>query len=175
MRLLIFAWAVLGVVSFLSAAVLRLLPMALEPLSGPLEPIHVIAYLLSVGFMAYSEGYRGFQKQFSPRVVARARGLAERRHPLWSLLAPVVAMGLLHATRKRLIVSWAITLGVVGLVVLVRKLDQPWRGVVDAGVVIGLSWGIVAILVFWGQSLLGAPPAIAADFPGEAPPQKQTE
>ena len=77
MRFLVSAYAVLGVVLFLLAAVVRLLPMALEPLSGPLDTVHVAAYAGSVVFMAYSEGYRGFQRQFSPRVVARARGLAE--------------------------------------------------------------------------------------------------
>lgn len=166
MRFLVSAYAVLGVVLFLLAAVVRLLPMALEPLSGPLDTVHVAAYAGSVVFMAYSEGYRGFQRQFSPRVVARARGLAEGQVPLvWTLLAPVVAMGLLHATRKRLIISWGITLGVVVLVTLVRALAQPWRGIVDAGVVVGLTWGCVAILVFWARSLLGRPPEIAPDFP----------
>ncbi len=48
---------------------------------------------------------------------------------------------------------------------LVRALAQPWRGIVDAGVVVGLTWGCVAILVFWARSLLGRPPEIAPDFP----------
>lgn len=163
--LLISAYGVLGVVLFLGAAIARLLPMALEPLSGPLEGLHLAAYLGSVVFMAYSEGYKGFQKQFSPRVVARASALASGTKPGWALLAPLVAMGLLHATRKRLIISWSVTLGVVLLVALVRQLEQPWRGAVDAGVVVGLTWGCLAILVFWGRSLRGQPPTISPDFP----------
>ena len=30
--------------------------------------------------------------------------------------------------------------------VIVHRLDQPWRGILDAGVVVGLSWGTIATL-----------------------------
>jgi hypothetical protein len=137
----------------------------LEPFSGSLEAMHLFAYGLSIIFFAYSEGYKGFQKQFSPRVVARARLIARQNRVYWSLLAPLVAMGLLHATKKRLIVSWSISLGVITLILLMRMLAQPWRGIIDAGVVVGLTWGTVAILVFWIRSLAGSPPSIEPEFP----------
>ena len=166
MSFLVSSYAVLGVLLLLSSAIYRLLPMALEPLSGTLEPVHLFAYASSVLFFAYSEGYRGFQKQFSPRVVARALIVARQKRMLSWLLAPPVAMGLLHATKKRLIISWSITLGVIVLILLMRMLAQPWRGIIDAGVVVGLSWGAVAILVFWIRSLAGSPPSIEPEFPG---------
>jgi hypothetical protein len=31
-------------------------------------------------------------------------------------------------------------------VVLVSQLPQPWRGIVDAGVVVGLVWGMTSVV-----------------------------
>ena len=35
-------------------------------------------------------------------------------------------------------------------------IPQPWRGVLDFGVIVGLSWGIIATVIyfakFWGAS-----------------------
>jgi hypothetical protein len=41
----------------------------------------------------------------------------------------------------------------MGFVVIARQLPQPWRGILDAGVVTGLSLGIVSILYFLLNSL----------------------
>ena len=61
--------------------------------------------------------------------------------------------------------SWSMVLGIVTLVVLVRRLPQPWRGIIDGGVVVGLSWGIVAILILFGQGLTGRPVRASAELP----------
>jgi hypothetical protein len=95
--------------------------------------------------MAYTEGYRGFQKQFSPRTAARVRYLRDRPDGLRSLLAPLFAMGFFHATRRTKIVAFALTFGILILVMLVHRLEQPWRGIIDASVVLGLSWGVVSL------------------------------
>jgi hypothetical protein len=58
-------------------------------------------------------------------------------------------MGLFHATRKRKITSLSVSLGVAGIVAAVKRLPYPWRNVVDAGVVVGLSWGSLSILVIY--------------------------
>lgn len=62
-------------------------------------------------------------------------------------------MGLFHATKKRMIVSWSVTLGVAGIVAAVKKLPYPWRNIVDAGVVAGLTWGCISILVHYIKAL----------------------
>lgn len=65
-------------------------------------------------------------------------------------------MGLFHATKKRKIVSWSVTTGVAVIVAAVKRLPYPWRNIVDAGVIVGLSWGSISIMVEWVKaSLLG--------------------
>ena len=44
-------------------------------LAAPASPL---ASLLRLGFFAYVEGYRGFQKGFCPRVVSRAWAVSEK-------------------------------------------------------------------------------------------------
>lgn len=164
--LLVISWGVLGVVGILSSAIVRLLPMAVEPLrDGSLGAMHVIAYLGSVAFMAYSEGYRGFHQQFSPRVVARALALPSTHNALFVAFAPVFCMSLFHATKKRKIVAWAILLMVTTLVVIVRSVSQPWRGIIDAGVVVGLGIGTVSILWYFVAALRGITPPVSPDLP----------
>jgi len=55
-------------------------------------------------------------------------------------------MGLFHATKKRMIVSWSVSIGVAMIVAAVKRLPYPWRNIVDAGVVFGLGWGSISIL-----------------------------
>lgn len=167
-ELAIIAWAVLGLLAVLVDAIVRLLPRALEPFVGEdvsLGPIGALAYVAAIVSLAYSEGYRGFQQRFSPRVVARALALAERRTWWLVALAPVMAMGLIHATRRRLIGSWCLVAGIVALVLLVGMLPQPWRGAIDAGVVVGLSWGSVATVILTIRALRGDVPAVDPDLP----------
>ena len=105
------------------------------------------AYVLTCLWFAYVEGYKGFQRKFSPLVVSRSLTLHPRSPPHHLLLAPLYSMGMFHATKKRVIVSWSVTLGVAALVAGVKRMPYPWRNVVDAGVVVGLSWGMLSILV----------------------------
>lgn len=137
-------WGLVGVSALLGSAIWRLSPYALELADLELTTLQWALLVANVVFMAHSEGYKGFQQNFSPRVAARTRYLADHPHPLRTLLAPLFCMGFFHATRRRLIVSYVLTTMIICLVVLVRMLEQPWRGIVDAGVVVGLAWGLVA-------------------------------
>ncbi len=128
-------------------AVVRLSRLAVAAVAMPWELNHWVFLSVWIPFMAYSEGYRGFQLRFSPMVVSRAWHLAVRDKPEpWKLLlAPLFAMGFFCASRKRLLTSWLLTVAIVGFVWCARQLPQPWRGLVDIGVVVGLGWGIVWI------------------------------
>lgn len=154
--LLVLAWGVLGVAAFLGQAIYRLAPLAIEPLrGGELSALQIAAYVVFASFMGYSEGYRGFQKRFSPKVVARALYLAENPRPLHVLFAPAFCMAYFHATRRGLLTAWGVTSMVVVLVILVRGIAQPWRGIIDGGVVLGLSWGVAALFYHTWVGLRG--------------------
>lgn len=159
-------WGVLGFAALLIKALWQLVPLALEPIRAhTLTTWQVAIYGAWVLFMAYSEGYKGFQLHMAPRVAARGMYVASNPQ-LWRvLLAPLFCMGLFHATRRRLIVSWVILIGVIALVVAVRFLDQPWRGIVDGGVVVGLGWGLTAVLWSFYLALTGRLDHVSPEVP----------
>ena len=66
-------WGVVGVLALLGFAVLRLMGRVIDMLGYDLRWYHWLTLILVVLFMAYTEGYRGFQRAFSPRVAARAK------------------------------------------------------------------------------------------------------
>ena len=161
---LVVAWGIGGVVALLARAVVRLTPMAWIPIADDLlGPLHVFLYVVWVIWMGWVEGVRGFHQRFSPRVVVRGLYLKDSTRPLEWILAPAFCMGLFGATRRRLIASWAIMIGVIVLVILVGQLGQPWRGIVDGGVVVGLSIGTASIVWYLVQALRGHPPDISPD------------
>ena len=170
MRLLGFYWGIAGVIAFISFAVIRLSPRIAELTEYSLSPLQWLVLAVFVLWMAWAEGYKGFHRAFAPRVIARARYLrtsTESSHPVLALLAPLFCMGYIHSTRKRKIVSIAVTSVIVGLVMLLRITPQPWRGIIDAGVVTGLSLGILSIVYFWFQVESGKwSHTIALDLPG---------
>ena len=141
-------WGLTGVLLILSSAVYRLTPLAIDAFSYAFTWYHWLTLFLILLFMTYAEGYRGFQKGFSPRVAARALYLKNHPRLLHSLLGPFFCMGFFHASRKRKITSFSVTSGIIVLIILVRFLRQPWRGIIDAGVVVGLAWGLVSLIIF---------------------------
>jgi hypothetical protein len=169
-------WGVLGVVAVLGNAIRRLLPIALEPFgkaagaAGAFTPALWAQYAAFALFMAYAEGYKGFQLKFSPLVVKRALTLAGPGAPLLhKLLAAPYSMGLFHASRKRKAVSWGLAIGIVGLVKLVKGLAYPYRSIVDAGVVVGLSYGALSIAAIYAKTLVsGHAPDVDPALPDAA-------
>lgn len=148
-------------------AVVRLAPRALVVVSGELTTVQLAIAVGWAGFMLYTEAWRGFHLRFSPRVVSRASGLLDRARPWLVVGAPLVAMGLFYATPVRLWVSRLVVLAIAGLVIAVRLLPDPWRGIVDFGVVLGLAAGLLSIAWHAAQALRGRPMPVAADFPEE--------
>ena len=103
------AYAVAGVVAILGSAVCRLTPLAVLPLLRlDLTVLEWLEYLASVLLFGYVEGYKAFQLKFSPMCVQRALTLSSpHRVCLHQALAPFYAIGLLHASRRRLITHGA--------------------------------------------------------------------
>ena len=154
MPLAIAGWGILGVTLLLCRALVQLTPMALEPIrAGALETGHWVLLAGWVAFNAYAEGYMGFHLKLSPLVVRRALDLGRNPTPLRVFLAAPYCIGLFHAPRKTVITSWSLVLVIAVFVFGVRHLDQPWRGIVDAGVVVGLAIGLLSLLLQFGWAL----------------------
>ncbi len=146
-------WGLAGVIFLLGSAIYRLSLLAVDAFSYPFHWYHWFALILIVFFMAYAEGYRAFQQAFSPRVAARARYLRDHPNIIHTVFAPLFCMAYFHANRRRQITSLLVTAGIIVLVIAVRYLDQPWRGIIDGGVVVGLAWGVISVAVFGYQAL----------------------
>jgi hypothetical protein len=148
------AWGVLGVVALLVEAIVRLGVHGWAALSAhPLTPAHWASTSAWCASMVFFEGYRGFQRSFSPRVVARAAELARAPTPGRVALAPLYCMGLWWAPRAVLVRQWTLVALVVGLVLVVARLEQPLRGLVDLGVVSGLGYGLGTLLTASARAL----------------------
>ncbi len=145
-------WAFVLVSAFLGSALYRLAPHAWQPIEdGSLTSLHWVLLISFALFNAYAEGYRGFQKRFSPRVVGRIAYLAENPEPVHVVLALPFSLGLYHSTRAQMIVRWILVLGITALVVAMKFVPQPWRGIVDVGVLVGLGWGLVSFWLFFAR------------------------
>ena len=152
--LVIASWGVMGVAAFILRAILALTPIALEPIqNGSLASWQWVLLGGWVVFSVYAEGYRGFHRSFSPRVVERAMELGD--NPRWFrvLFAAPYCMGLFHAPRRVLIRSWVLFFAIIGIVIFVRELAQPWRGIIDAGVVVGLGAGLLSMLLLFARAI----------------------
>ncbi len=167
-------WGIAWVSLLLGRAIWRLTPLALEPWTQGLmsdgQKAIYIGWLLA---NAYLEGYRGFQLKFSPRVVSRAIYLGQNPRPLWLILALPFCMSLFHSTRRQMTVSWVFVVTIILLIWWVRSLPQPWRGIVDGGVVLGLVWGLGVIWWLFLRYLTGAKLPPPGDIPSEEAVQQQ--
>jgi hypothetical protein len=148
-------WGILGLSYIFGSALFRLYPYAQELCGTSFAWYHWAGLVLSLVFMGYAEGYKGFQLKFSPRAAARALYLKNNPTLVRVLFAPLFCIGFFHATRKRKIVAYSLTLMILVLIFSVRQLPQPWRGIVDAGVLLGLGWGLVSIWIFSAQAFFG--------------------
>ena len=169
MKVIGFTWGVGGVLLLLVFAIYRLAPMAMALENSPMNQVHWLALIFSVVYMAYAEGYKGFHLGFAPRVVSRANYLRENPRPVHILLAPLFCMGFIYTTRKRKLLSIGLTIMIICFILIAQILPQPWRGIVDAGVVVGLAIGTASILYF--LIIAGINPDLihaSAEVPGDS-------
>ena len=159
------SWGAAGLIALLTFAVVRLSGVVWAGLEVPWQWHHMVVAAANTVFMAWSEGYRGFQRGFSPRCAARVKWLLEHSSLLQALLAPLFVMGYFGATRQRKIVVYGLTVGILAAILIIHALAQPWRAALDIGVVVGLTWGIVSFV--WSLSAALRAPADrgAAEIP----------
>jgi hypothetical protein len=166
LRLLAYYWGVMGVIGLIASAVFKLLPRIAELGDYPFAIQHWLMLLVFTPYMAYAEGYKGFYLKLAPRVQARALYLRDAGGPFLALTAPLFCMGYFYATRRRMLTSWIVSTSIVGLVAIVSRIPQPWRGLIDVGVMAGLIIGIAALFWYWLRfEFTGVRPRAAPDLP----------
>lgn len=157
------AWGFTGVTVFLAFAVLGLIKHAWGVFDYPLSAVQWTLLITNIIFMAYWEGYKGFQKSFSPRVAARVLYLSRHATIMQTIFAPAFCLGYFGTTRRRQVSVVILTVALTVLVIAVKGLDQPWRGIIDVGVIVGLSWGLVSFILFTLQAFTGKDFAYSAE------------
>jgi hypothetical protein len=160
-------WGLLGVLFNLGYAVYRVVPYSVAAFQMPLKWYHWIVMVAFALQMLYSEAYKGFHLKFCPRVTARMRYL--RHHFNWrdALLAPIFCVGYYNASKRTKIVAYGIFIFVFVIVRLMQFIPQPWRGVIDVGVVVGLSAGMLSLIYHAIWAFSDKPFPFSADVQNE--------
>ncbi len=102
--------------------------------------------------MLLSMGYMGLYKNFSPRVASRAKYLSQNPDLRNVIFAPLFCMALFHTNRNRQLLSAGFLLVMTLMVIVIKFIDQPWRGIIDFGVILSLVFGLISLLVFTAQA-----------------------
>lgn len=165
MKLIAAIWGALGVTFLVGKSCQSLFYRAEEALLGGLSTYQWVILVLYALFMLYFEGYKGFQKKFSPRTAARVHYLYLNPRPLHVLLAPLFCMGYFHAKRKVRIAAIAISLLILCVIFLMNSCPQPWRGIVDVGVILGLSYGLLSFACFLAKVFTTKDHGISPEVP----------
>ena len=146
LRAVVSVWTLLGVAALFSTSIFRLGSRGVATIQGGLgwgEWSGLV--LLTVAFV-YGEGFRTLDRRWVPRLLERALLLRDDPRLSVRLLAPLYGLSLVGVSRGDLIRGWLLVAAILGAVLTVRVLPDPWRGIVDFAVGAALSWGLVAIL-----------------------------
>lgn len=144
---LVAAWALIGLSAVFLNAIVRLGARALDTLAGGLTTGQWAVLVVLTLMFVYTEGIRGIQGRFAPRVAVRLHELLRRRRLHWDVLGPLYLLSLVGAPPRTLVRSWAGVTAIIIAVMIVRTFAEPWRGITDFAVVTALGWGLVAIIV----------------------------
>lgn len=162
------AWGLIGWSAILVIAIARLGISAIDALSADLSSLQFAAVLANTGAFAWAEGYRGFQRRFSPRAAARILHLRRHAGVATAVLAPLFCIGFFGISARIWRMTWIGTGLILLAIIVVRQLPQPWRGIVDLGVVIGLAWGLVSFLYMSALALAQGRYPVSPEVPEQA-------
>ena len=146
MKKIIYIYSIGGVIAIFSSAIYRLYPHVRESMSYEYSTLNWIVLTAYLIVMIVGKGYFALHRGFVPRVIDRSELLIENGNLIDKLLAPLYCMGFFKAPRKRIIISYVMIFFIVSFIVSASKISQPWRGIIDLGVVVGLSLGILSLL-----------------------------
>ncbi len=146
LRAVVSAWTLIGVAALFASAIYRLGTRGVATIQAGLGwGEWSVLVLLTVAFV-YGEGFRALDRRWVPSLVERALLLRDDPRLFVRVLAPLYGLSLIGAGKADLVRGWLLTTGILGAVLIVRTLPDPWRGIVDFAVGAALAWGLVAIL-----------------------------
>lgn len=152
-------WGVSGIAVLLGLSILRVSSYAGDAFADGLTWYQWCSLAVATVALTYSEGYRGFQKRLAPKVAARAQYVRHHPEPVLVALSPVFCLGYFRSTRARKVGTLGVTLAIFAASFLMQSVPTPWRGIVDAGVAAGLTWGLCSVLAISARALA------SEDFP----------
>ena len=135
-----------GVAALFVDASVQLGRRGIATMRAGLEPLEWLALVLLLVAFVYGEGVRALARRWVPRMIDRARELGPRAHAHHRWLAPMYAMSLIGAPASTRAKAWLGVALIVGAVLVVRSLPEPWRGIVDFAVAAALLVGLAAIV-----------------------------
>jgi hypothetical protein len=148
-------WGIAGFLLLLGVAAARLTIPARAAISYPFYWYHWLFLALVLVFFGYVKGYRAFQKGLSRRVVQRALALRKDPCTVRVVLAPLHCMGFFGAGFRTQAQMIALTVGMIAFVYILRLIPQPWRGILDLGLVIAFTWGLLSALIIGAMAVSG--------------------
>ena len=145
-RLLAPIWGAAGVSLLFASAVARLGTRGIDTVQHGLAGFEWVALITLTVIFAYGEGYRALVRRWVPGLFRRLRRLRQESSLFLRLLAPAYGLALITPDRGQRLRAWLGTGAIVAAIVLVSRLPEPWRGIVDLAVAAALLIGLVDIL-----------------------------
>jgi hypothetical protein len=146
LRAVVSAWTLLGVAALFATSIVRLGSRGIATIQRGLEWGEWSGLIFLTVAFVYGEGFRALDRRWVPRLLERALLLRDDPRLSVRLLAPLYGLALVGVGRGDLIRGWLVVAAILGAVLTVRVLPDPWRGIIDFAVAAALSWGLVAIL-----------------------------
>ena len=146
-------WGFIGVSLILLHGMSCVIPHVLSLELSNLNWYHYFFLILSIVILGYTEGYKGFQLSFSPRTAERVNLVSKNPNFKNVIFSPLFCMGFFGISKKRMKITYLLTFSIILLIILIEKMSDPWRGIIDAGVFVGLSWGLLSFWFFSYKSL----------------------
>ncbi len=139
-------WGIIGFAFLVARALLGMSPEIREMLATPLNAWHQIGLVVIVLVFGLAKGYFIFRRRFCRSYASR---IGELSLPpvklLYAVLAPLYCLNLIGAERRQLIRGYAIVTGIVLMIISVKFIPTPWRGMILMGVAAALTWAALEI------------------------------
>ncbi len=139
-------WGILGFTVLVARALLGMSPEIGDMLATPLNAWHQIGLVVIVLVFGLGKGYFIFRQRFCPSYVSRIGELSLPPVKLLNaVLAPLYCLNLIGAERRQLVRGYAIVTGIILMIISVKIVPSPWRGMILTGVALALTWAALEI------------------------------